>query len=178
VPAIHPIIEDSDEQALARIENRKEQLDIDKLLVALGRPFGYHDFRQYPLDGPFPDVSHLSLNSYKGHAERILKRVREQNLTVRQAALSASERRQSFVGSPKTVADEIERWFVERAADGFNLHISRPGEFKKFRERVVPILQQRGLFKTEYFADTLRGHLGLPVPENRYSAAQRMQAAE
>jgi hypothetical protein len=43
---------------------------------------------------------------------------------------------------------------------------------------VVPILQQRGLFKTEYFADTLRGHLGLPVPENRYSAAHKTQAAE
>ncbi len=78
---------------------------------------------------------------YKGHAERILKRVRDQNLTLRQAALSVGERRQSFVGSPKTVADEIERWFVERAADGFNVQISRPGEFKKFREQVVPILQ-------------------------------------
>jgi FMN-dependent oxidoreductase (nitrilotriacetate monooxygenase family) len=177
-PGFNPVIADTDEEAQALIQNRNEKLDIDKLLVALGRPFGYHDFRQYPLDGPFPDVSHLSLNSYKGHAERILKRVREKNLTLRQAALSVAERRQSFVGSPKTVADEIERWFVERAADGFNLHISRPSEFKKFREKVVPILQQRGLFKTEYFADTLRGHLGLPVPENRWAAAQKTQAAE
>jgi alkanesulfonate monooxygenase SsuD/methylene tetrahydromethanopterin reductase-like flavin-dependent oxidoreductase (luciferase family) len=177
-PGLNPIIEDTDEAALARVESRKEKLDIDKLLVQLGRPFGYHDFRQYPLDGPFPDVSHLSLNSYKGHAERILKRVRDNNLTVRQAALSVAERRQSFVGSPKTVADEIERWFVERAADGFNLHISRPSEFKKFREQVLPLLQQRGLFKKEYFADTLRGHLGLPVPENRWSAAHKTQAAE
>jgi FMN-dependent oxidoreductase (nitrilotriacetate monooxygenase family) len=177
-PGLNPVIEDTDEAAHDLVESRKEKLDIDKLLVALGRPFGYHDFRQYPLDGPFPDVSHLSLNSYKGHAERIVKRAREKNLTVRQAALSLAERRQSFVGSPKTVADEIERWFVERAADGFNLHISRPGEFKKFREKVLPILQQRGLFKTEYFADTLRGHLGLPVPENRWSHAQKTQAAE
>jgi FMN-dependent oxidoreductase (nitrilotriacetate monooxygenase family) len=177
-PGFNPVIADSDDEAQALVQKHSEKLDIDKLLVALGRPFGYHDFRQYPLDGPFPDVSHLSLNSYKGHAERILKRVRERNLTLRQAALSVAERRQSFVGSPKTVADEIERWFVERAADGFNLHISRPSEFKKFREKVVPILQQRGLFKTEYFADTLRGHLGLPVPENRWSAAQRTQAAE
>ena len=177
-PGLSPVIEDTDEAAQALVETRQEKLDIEKLLVALGRPFGYHDFRKYPLDGPFPDVSHLSLNSYKGHAERILKRVREKNLTLRQAALSLAERRQSFVGSPKTVADEIERWFVERAADGFNLQISRPGEFKKFREKVLPLLQQRGLFKTEYFADTLRGHLGLPVPENRWSAAQNTKAAE
>jgi len=58
------------------------------------------------------------------------------------------------------VADEIERWFTVRAADGFNLQISRPGEFKKFREQVLPILQKRGLFKTEYFADTLRRSFG------------------
>ena len=177
-PGLNPVIAETDEAAQALLGEHKEQLDIDKLLVALGRPFGYHDFRQYPLDGPFPDVSHLSLNSYKGHAERILKRVREKNLTLREAALTMSERRQSFVGSPTTVADEIERWFVGRAADGFNLMISRPSEFKKFRELVVPILQKRGLFKTEYFADTLRGHLGLPVPENRWSAPQKNQAAE
>lgn len=177
-PGLNPVIAETDEAAQALLGEHKEQLDIDKLLVALGRPFGYHDFRQYPLDGPFPDVSHLSLNSYKGHAERILKHVREKNLTLREAALTMSERRQSFVGSPKTVADEIERWFVGRAADGFNLMISRPSEFKKFRELVVPILQKRGLFKTEYFADTLRGHLGLPVPENRWSAPQKEQAAE
>ena len=177
-PGLNPIIAETDEAAQALVENRTQKLDIDKLVVALGRPFGYHDFSQYPLDGPFPDVSHLSLNSYKGHAERILKRVRDNNFTVREAALSLAERRQSFVGSPKSVADEIERWFVERTADGFNLHISRPSEFKKFREQVVPLLQQRGLFKTEYFADTLRGHLGLPVPENRWSATQKTQAAE
>jgi len=178
-PGLSPVIEDTDEAAQAFVDQRKGKLDLDKLLVALGRPFGYHDFRQYPLDEPFPDVSHLSLNSYKGHAERILKRVKENNLTVRQAALTLADRRRSFVGSPKTVADEIERWFVERAADGFNLHVSRPSEFKKFREQVLPILQRRGLFKTEYSADTLRGHLGLPFPENRWTAGRRqLQAAE
>ena len=54
----------------------------------------------------------------------------------------------------------------------------RPSEFKKFREQVLPLLQQRGLFKTEYAADTLRGHLGLPVPENRWAAARKRPTAE
>jgi alkanesulfonate monooxygenase SsuD/methylene tetrahydromethanopterin reductase-like flavin-dependent oxidoreductase (luciferase family) len=112
--------------------------------VALGRPFGYHDFRQYPIDGPFPDVSHLSLNSYKGHAERILKRVRDNKLTLRQAALSLGERRRSFVGSPRTVADEIERWFVERAADGFNLQISRRGSSRSSGSRFCPCSRRAG----------------------------------
>ena len=177
-PGLYPIIEDTDEAAQARVDERREKVDLDKLLVQLGRAFGYHDFRKYPLDEPFPDVSNLSLNSYKGHAERIVRRAQEEKLTLRQAALRLVERRQGFVGSPKTVADEIERWFVGRAADGFNLQISRPSDFARFREQVIPILQERGLFKTEYQHDTLRGHLGLPVPENRWVGQAALQAAE
>jgi len=178
-PGLSPIIEDTDEAARERVESRKEKLDLDKLLVQLGRAFNYHDFRKYPLDEPFPDVSHLSLNAYKGGAERIVRRAREGNLTLRQAAYRLAERGSNFVGSPQTVADEIERWFVGRAADGFNLHISRPSDFAKFREQVLPILQAKGLFKTEYEHDTLRGHLGLPVPENRWTLqAAQLQAAE
>jgi len=77
------------------------------------------------------------------------------------------------VGSPETIAKEIERWFTGRAADGFNLRVTRPKDFALFRERVVPILQARGLFRTEYAHDTLRGHLGLKVPENRHTLARR-----
>ena len=167
-PGLSPVIEDTDAAAQALVEARTENLDLSKLLVQLGRAFGYHDFSQYPLDAPFPDFSKLSLNSYKGHAERIVKRARDENLTLRQAAYRLAERRSGFVGSPKTVADEIERWFNGGAADGFILQVSRPSDFKKFREQVLPILQDRGLFKTEYQADTLRGHLGLPVPANRF----------
>jgi len=169
VPGLTAVIEDTDEAAHARVDAHKQKLDLGKLLVELGRAFGYHDFSQYPLDEPFPDVSKLSLNSYKGHAESIVKSARDGKLTLRQTALQLAERRSGFVGSPKTVADEIERWFTGRAADGFNLMISRPSDFAKFREQVLPILQQRGLFKTEYEHDTLRGHLGLPIPANRFA---------
>jgi alkanesulfonate monooxygenase SsuD/methylene tetrahydromethanopterin reductase-like flavin-dependent oxidoreductase (luciferase family) len=94
---------------------------------------------------------------------------------VRQAAERFGRWRSDFVGSPQTIADEIERWFVGRAADGFILHVTKPGDFALFREKVVPILQAKGLFRTEYEHDTLRGHLGLPVPENRW-AAQKIAA--
>jgi FMN-dependent oxidoreductase (nitrilotriacetate monooxygenase family) len=180
VPSIQPVIEDTDEAAWARVGDRQEKLDFNKLLVGLGRPFGYHDFSQYDLDAPFPDVSNLSLNSYKGNAERIVKRARDNNWTLRETVLNQAERRRGFVGSPQTVADEIQQWFEGSACDGFNLWVSRPSDFKKFREQVIPILQERGVFKTEYQHDTLRGHLGLPVPENRWArqAAQTLQAAE
>jgi hypothetical protein len=138
--------------------------------VQLGRPFNYHDFSQYPLDAPFPDLGHLTLNSYKGNAERIIRAARADNLTLRETAWRFAARRSPFVGTPTTVAREIERWFLEGAADGFNFRVSNPIDFSAFIEGVVPLLRHRGLFRNEYEHATLRGHLGLPFPENRHAA--------
>ena len=179
LPGLSPIIADTDEAAAAIVAAREGVLDPSKLLVQLGRAFNYHDFRQYDLDAPFPDVSGLSLNSYKGHAERILRTVRAENLTLREAAYRFGRWRSDFVGSPQTIADEIERWFEGRASDGFILRVTTPGDFRRFREDVVPRLQARGLFRRDYTHDTLRGHLGLPVPQNRWTQARGvLQAAE
>ncbi len=177
MPGLAPVIAETDAEAQARADAQRGELEIDKLLVQLGRAFNYHDFKQYPLDGPFPDVSNLSLNSYKGHAERIVRGAQRDNLTLREAAYRYGVWRSDFVGSPETIAREIERWFVGRAADGFILRVSQPGDFALFRERVVPILQARGLFRTEYEHDTLRGHLGLAKPDNRWSKVAPAQIA-
>ncbi|WP_213880818.1 LLM class flavin-dependent oxidoreductase [Pseudomonas sp. dw_358] len=177
LPGIAPIIADTDEEARAIERQRDGELDLDKALVHLGRPFNYHDFRQYPLDGPFPDLGELGSNGYRGHAEHIKQVAREQNLTLRQAALRFATRYSTFVGSPQTVANEIERWFVEGASDGFNLRLTAPSEFKAFTERVLPLLQAKGLFRKEYSHNTLRGHLGLPVVENRHTVARRKAPA-
>ena len=177
LPGLFPLIADTDEEAHRIAGSRIEHLDIDKLLVQLGRAFNYHDFRQYDLDAPFPDLTGVTLNSYKGFAERLIRTAREEKLTLRQAAYRGQGNK-GFVGSPETIADEIERWFVGRAADGFNVNVGAPDSFALFRERVIPILQKRGLFRTDYAHDTLRGHLGLPVPENRYSSPPVAIAAE
>ena len=177
LPGLFPLIADTDEEAQRIARDRAENLDIDKLLVQLGRAFNYHDFRQYELDAPFPDLSGVTLNSYKGQAERLIRTARERKLTLRQAAYLTQDIKQ-FTGSPETIADEIERWFTGRASDGFNVNVGAPDSFTLFRERVIPILQKRGLFRTEYAHDTLRGHLGLPVPEHRHAAASVAIAAE
>ena len=104
-------------------------------------------------------------------AERIIRTAAAEHLTLREAAYRFGIWRTNFVGSPQTIADELERWFVGRAADGFNLRVTRPADVALFRERVVPILQERGLFRHDYEHDTLRGHLGLPVPANRWQRA-------
>ena len=173
-----PIIADTDEEARAIADAEHSALDVRKLLVQLGRVFNYHDFSAYDLDAPFPDLSGVTLNSYKGHAEKIIRVSTEQGLTLRQAAYRFGQWRSQFVGSPQTIADEIERWFTGRAVDGFLVQVTRPEPFRRFREEVVPILQERGLFREDYAGESLRDHLGLPVPENRYAAAPVAIAAE
>lgn len=176
-PGIDPIIAETDEAAQSIVQTRRQGLDIEKALIQVGRAFNYHDFRQYPLDGPFPDTSGLTLNSYKGHAERIIRAAKAGNLTLRQVAERFGVWQTGFVGSAETVADQLELWFDERAADGFILRVTTPEAFATFREQVVPILQARGLFRKDYSHSTLRGHLGLPVPENRYARSSREQSA-
>lgn len=172
MPGIYLCLAESDQAARALEDKRLGQLDFDKSLVELGRFFNYHDFRGDDPDAPFPDVSGLTLNSYRSAAEGIVAAVRAESMTLRQAVARFIWRRSPFTGSPTTVAAEIERWFLAGAADGFNIHVSRPGDFELFLDEVVPILQRRGLFRQDYISHTLRGHLGLPVPQNRYTRAR------
>ena len=89
------------------------------------------------------------------------------NLTLRQVAMrsGAAKDHWTLIGTPKPIADELEQWFVEKAADGFNLlppHV--PGALNEFVDLVVPELQRRGLFRTEYEGTMLRQNLGVPFP--------------
>jgi FMN-dependent oxidoreductase (nitrilotriacetate monooxygenase family) len=174
-PGIVPIIEATDEAARQRESKIHGKLGLAKALVQLGRPFNYHDFSQYPLDAPFPELGGLGANGYRGHAERIQRVAHDEKLTLRQTALRFAARPSPFVGSPVSVANAIERWFKEGAADGFNVRISIPGDFDAFVNQVLPLLRERGLFRSEYEHETLRGHLGLPVPVNRHAAARGAQ---
>ncbi|HYP97511.1 MAG TPA: LLM class flavin-dependent oxidoreductase [Polyangiaceae bacterium] len=176
-PGISVVLAATDEQARAIESARHRDLDLKKALAQLGRPFNYHDFSQYPLDGPFPDLGNLGENGYRSHAERIKRIAREERLTVRQAALRFTARHSPFIGSPQTVADEIERWFREGAADGFNIGVGEPNELEKFSNQVVPLLRARGLFRYEYESDTLRGNLGLTIPANRHTVTRNEQQA-
>ncbi|WP_052730569.1 LLM class flavin-dependent oxidoreductase [Sphingomonas sp. SRS2] len=177
MPGLSVFLADSDEEARAQEDARLGKLDFNKSLVELGRLFNYHDFGVYDPDAPFPDVSNLTLNSYKGAAERLVATARSEALTLRETVARFLGQRSPFVGTARTVADEIERWFLAGAIDGFNLHVTRPGDFDRFLNEVVPILQERGLFRTDYSGATLREHLGLPVPENRYTAERRQVEA-
>ena len=77
-----------------------------------------------------------------------------------------------FAGTPEQVADTIEEWFTQGAADGFNVMPAvLPSGLERFVDQVVPLLQERGVFRTDYEGTTLRDHLGLAVPERRSRAS-------
>jgi FMN-dependent oxidoreductase (nitrilotriacetate monooxygenase family) len=173
MPGIFPIIADTDEEARARQESILGAKSFERALAELGRPFGWHDFSQYDLDAPFPDVSAASARSFRTQGEAITRLAREQHLTLRQVVEhQLTAHRSPFVGSPLTVANEIERWFVGGGFDGISISVNAPSEFARFTEEVLPILRERGVVRRDYEATTLRGNLGLPIPENRHTAAQ------
>jgi alkanesulfonate monooxygenase SsuD/methylene tetrahydromethanopterin reductase-like flavin-dependent oxidoreductase (luciferase family) len=105
---------------------------------------------------------------------------KKDNLTMRQIAqvVAGARAKLVMVGTPKQLADQMEQWYVEEAADGFNIMPPYlPGALNDFVELVIPELQSRGLFRTEYTGRTLREHLGLPRPASRY-ANRSSEAAE
>jgi FMN-dependent oxidoreductase (nitrilotriacetate monooxygenase family) len=137
---------------------------IGSLSIALGV-----DASKFELDAPLPDDI-PETNQSKSGRQRVIERARRDNLTVRQLAqIAGGYGGASFTGTPKTIADTMEEWLHTNACDGFNVMFPYvPGGLDDFVDLVVPELQRRGLFRTEYEGTTLRDHLGLPRPKNRF----------
>jgi FMN-dependent oxidoreductase (nitrilotriacetate monooxygenase family) len=176
-PGIGPIIGDTEEDAERKYQEVASLVTIENALNYLGRFFEHHDFSQYPLDEPFPELGDLGRNSFQSGTDKIKQNAKKKGLTLREVALQSATPRSNFIGTPVHVADQIQAWFEAGAADGFMLSASVPNGLDEFIDRVVPILQERGLFRIEYESDTLRGNLGLPIPENRYTKASESTAS-
>jgi FMN-dependent oxidoreductase (nitrilotriacetate monooxygenase family) len=169
-----PVVAATDEAAHRRSrEIYDEDNDFDRKLGFLGRAFGAYDFTQHDLDGPFPDLTHLTERGRRGGAD-LVRNARDKGQTIRQVVEQSSQYKPGqFVGSPETVADALQGWVETKATDGFNLRFRTIDELQYFVDTVVPILQKRGAFRTEYESATLRGNLGLPFPVNRYVAERQ-----
>jgi FMN-dependent oxidoreductase (nitrilotriacetate monooxygenase family) len=182
LPGFTLYVGDTDEQA-REIEQHYRRFDqsFEQSLGEFGRSFGWHDFRQYDLDAPFPaQALEFAKKSFYTQAKRITDLAASRNLTLRQTVefVRASWRASPFVGSPETVANEIIRWFEGRAFDGLNIHLGHPSQFRRFTNEVLPILQDRGVFRREYEDTTLRGNLGLEKPRAAPRAAAHWPIAE
>jgi FMN-dependent oxidoreductase (nitrilotriacetate monooxygenase family) len=136
------------------------------------------DVSAYPLDGPLPDLPEPE--NGKGRWRQLTALARRENLTIRQLFLrfNAVRGHRVVLGTAVDVADQIQDWFERGAADGFNLIPPLlPSSLDDFVDLVVPELQRRGIFRTEYEGTTLREHLALPRPANPNRAARLAAAA-
>jgi alkanesulfonate monooxygenase SsuD/methylene tetrahydromethanopterin reductase-like flavin-dependent oxidoreductase (luciferase family) len=150
---------------------------VDEALLYLGRFFDHHDFSQYPLDGPFPDLGDIGKNSFRATTDGIKRTAKERNLTLREVALETATRR-TLIGTPEAVADELVRWVEEGASDGFILGFPVLGQgLDDFIRHVLPVLQERGHFDPVLRGTTLRDHLGLPYRESRYAGEPAREQA-
>ncbi len=177
LPGARPVVGRTEEEAEANYQELANLVSIENALSMLGRPFNDYDFSKHDLDAPFPDISAHGANSNQSASLKILAAARDGGLTLRQTALRFATPRSHFVGTPEKVADAIQAWFEGRGADGFNLFESLPGQLELFVELVVPILQARGIYRTDYESETLRGNLELDVPVNRHTLARAASAA-
>ncbi|MBV7428968.1 MULTISPECIES: LLM class flavin-dependent oxidoreductase [unclassified Acidovorax] len=171
-PGIGPVVGATQEEADAKYQAIRELLTVDEALAYLGRYFDHHDFSQYPLDAPFPDLGEIGRNSFRSTTDRIKADAKARGLTLRQVALEAATPRSQFVGTGERVADEIIRWVDEGAADGFILGFPVLSQgLDDFITHVIPVLEARGRYQRTLPGHTLRDHLGLPRKASRYAQA-------
>ncbi len=174
LPGLSPVI-GATEAEVARLSRELNDLsDPEVGRKRLSGRFGGHDFSHLPLDKPlspedFPDPA--SVEAARSRTEVIVGLVRREKPTLRQLLGYMAGARGHYVtaGTPEQIADLIAAWFVDGAADGFNLMPPvLPSMLEIFTAEVVPLLRRKGLFRSEYEAETLRGHYGLaPVKSDR-----------
>ncbi|WP_329369903.1 NtaA/DmoA family FMN-dependent monooxygenase [Streptomyces sp. NBC_01483] len=174
MPGVTVVLGDTAADAVERAaEICRRQVSPQNALLALEQIWGV-DLSSYDPDGPLPDIDpepepalaqgRVRVADPLAVAEKWRALSRAKGLSIRQTVIEASGR-QSFIGTPEAVAAELDEFVTGEAADGFILvpHLT-PGGLDEFVDRVVPLLQERGAFRTEYTGTTLRSHLGLPEP--------------
>lgn len=174
MPGVGVVLGDTAAEAQERAaEIRRQQTSPQSALLTLEQIWGV-DLSGHDPDGPLPDIDPVADpaltqgRTRRGDTVAIAEKwralSREKGLSIRQTVIEAGGR-QSFVGTPEAVATELDEFVRHEAADGFILvpHLT-PGGLDAFVDRVVPLLQERGAFRTEYRGTTLRSHLGLPDP--------------
>jgi FMN-dependent oxidoreductase (nitrilotriacetate monooxygenase family) len=167
LPGAFVVVGDTVAEARAKRARLDGLVHADSAIASLSVALG-HDVSGLDPDGPLPEIPET--NASRSSRERALDLARREGLTVRELAQRlGGYAGLAFVGTPATIADEMEEWLATGAADGFTVMFPYlPGGLDDFVGKVVPELQRRGLFRREYEGRTLRDHLGLPRPPNRF----------
>jgi FMN-dependent oxidoreductase (nitrilotriacetate monooxygenase family) len=168
LPACFVVVGETIEEARSKRQKLDSLVNYANAIASLSIALG-HDASKFDPDGPLPEKIPES-NASKSGRERAVVLARRENLTVRQLAQRlGGYSGLAMVGTPATIADEMEEWLTTEGSDGFTVMFPYlPGGLDDFVDRVVPELQRRGLFRREYEGTTLRENLGLPRPKNRF----------
>ncbi|PXW25499.1 LLM class flavin-dependent oxidoreductase [Paraburkholderia caballeronis] len=179
MPGIFPVVGRTQAEAEEKFDALQSLIQPTVGVSLLSKMIGGDvDLSQYPVDGPVPELPET--NGGKSRQRLLFDLARRENLTIRDLYLRIAGARghQQVVGTPQSIADQLQQWFEEEGADGFNIMSPwLPGGLAEFATLVVPELQRRGLFRTEYEGRTLRENLGLPRPVNRYAQSNHVAAA-
>lgn len=170
IPSVQLMVRSTEAEARRAEEELLSLITPALALSTLSLQIGY-DLSGFPQDGPLPEIP--LTNGGQWVQQQIIAMARKENLTIAQLARRVVVSRASFAmaGTPEQVADMCESWFRERGADGLSLAPNYlPGALEDFVDQVVPILQKRGVFRSDYEGATLRENLGLPRPQNVFVA--------
>jgi len=175
-PGISPIVGATEAEAEAKYQYLLSLISVDDALAYLGRFFDHHDFSQYPLDEPFPDVGDLGQNTFRSTTDQIKRLAKEKNLTLRDVAFQTTLPKGEFFGTPEQVADTFIRWVEEGGADGFIIGGPVLTEaLDDIVRLVLPVLADRGYWHPSTESKTLRERLGLPFKASRYAQVSAKQ---
>lgn len=167
LPGVLVVVGETVAAAAAKLAQLDHLVHYDSQISSLNLALGY-DVSGFDPDQLLPDIPATN-GSHTGR-DRILALARRENLTIRQLAQrAASYGGLIFVGTPKTIADDMEQWLQEQGADGFNVMFPfLPQGLDDFVDQVIPELQRRKIFRQDYEGKTLRENLGIPRPANRF----------
>jgi alkanesulfonate monooxygenase len=179
MPGFYPVVGRTESEAKEKFDYLQSLIQPSVGISILEHTIGVHGLDKLPLDGPVPEMA--DTNGPLSRQRLLLEAARRDKLTLWELCLlNAGPRGHALViGTPEHVADVMEHWFLNGAADGFNVMPAwLPGSLDDFVDMVIPELQRRGLFRTEYEATTLRGNLGLPRPVSRFHVSRSAEAAQ
>jgi len=174
MPGVSVYVAATEREAQAKLQQLNDLIHPQAGLALLAGLSGGTDLSQYPLDGPFPELPKTV--GWVSRQQMMVDIARKHSFSIRQLYqwIATARGHWTIVGTPVQVADQLQLWFENEAADGFNvLPPVLPGSLDDFVDLVIPELQRRGLFRTAYEGKTLRENLGLARPENQHLLLQK-----
>ncbi|MET0365618.1 MAG: LLM class flavin-dependent oxidoreductase [Sphingobium sp.] len=179
LPAITPIIAASREEAEA-LQRQLDGLIPDRIAISkLEALLCNVDLSGHAPDDPLPPLPEWAMEGQNSTRDRVVELAAREGLSIRDTAkrVAAGRTSRTAVGTASDIADELEQWYTEGAADGFVISPPfLPAGLEDFVDQVVPELQRRGVFRTQYEGTTLRDRLGLEVPANRFTVDPSLNA--